>query len=99
MATLRDIGGGTRPRDDQSPLIAPQTDFAPNDPAVIREAFTADLLRTAAFAHRMDQLDAVGVNDTQHRWSGYEGLCPVLMDPEEAQEPSTLGEVVIYSGY
>src|SRR5213594_587818 len=49
---LCDIGGGTRPPDDQPPLIEQQTQFAPDDPAVIGEAFAADLLRAAALAHR-----------------------------------------------
>ena len=53
---------------------------------MIREAFAADLLRAAAFAHGVDQLDAVGVNDPQHRRSGQEDLRPVLMGREEAKE-------------
>src|SRR6266511_4153530 len=60
-----DIGGGTLPRHDQPPLVEPQTEFAPDNPAMIREAFAADLLGTAAFAHGVDQLDAVGVNDPE----------------------------------
>ena len=60
---IRDIGGGTRPGYHQPPLIEQQTQFAPDDPAVIGEAFAADLLRATALAHGVDQLDAVGVND------------------------------------
>src|SRR6266567_1372949 len=41
---IRDIGRGTRPSHDQPPLIEQQTEFAPDNPAVIREAFTPDLL-------------------------------------------------------
>jgi len=59
---------------------------------MIREAFAADLLGTAAFAHGVDQLDAVGVNDPEHRRGGQEGLCPVLMGPEETKEPGALRE-------
>ena len=40
---IRDIGGGTRPPHDQPPLIEEQTEFAPDNPAMIREAFAADL--------------------------------------------------------
>jgi len=53
---------------------------------------TADLLRAPAFAHGVDQLDAVGVNDTQHLRSGQEGLRPALMGREEAKEPGALRE-------
>ena len=59
---VRGIGGGTRPPHDQLPLIEEQTKFAPNNPAVIREAFATDLLRAAALAHGVDQLDAIGVD-------------------------------------
>src|SRR6266568_1602673 len=51
---IRDIGGGTGPPHDQSPLIEQQTEFPPDDPAVVREPLAANLLGTAAFAHRMD---------------------------------------------
>src|SRR5437773_1182480 len=54
---VRNIGGGTRPPHDQPPLIEQQTKFAPHNPAVIEEAFAADLLRAAALAHGVNQLD------------------------------------------
>jgi hypothetical protein len=89
---IRDMGGGTLPRDDQPPLIEHQTQFAADDPAVIREAFAADLLRTAAFPDGVDQLDPRRVNDPEHRRGGQEGCGPVLMRLEEAKEPGALGE-------
>src|SRR5438128_853618 len=88
---IRDIRGGTLPRHDAPPLIQHQTEFPPDNPAVVRHAFAADLLRAAALAHGVDQLDAVGVNDPQHRRSGQEDLRPVLMGREEAKEAGTLG--------
>src|SRR2546428_13274099 len=53
---------------------------------MVGEAFAADLLGTAAFAHRMDQLDPIGVDDAEHGRSRQEDLCPVLMRLEEAKE-------------
>jgi len=50
----------TCPSHDQPPLIEEQTQFAPDNPAMIRETFAADLARAAAFAHRVDELDANG---------------------------------------
>jgi hypothetical protein len=47
---VRDIRGGTRPPHDQPPLIQQETQFPPDNPAVVRHAFAADLLRAAAFA-------------------------------------------------
>src|SRR6266478_630372 len=42
---VRSIGGGTRPPHNQSPLVEQQTEFPANNPAMIGEAFPADLLR------------------------------------------------------
>src|SRR5438132_245016 len=64
---IRDIGGGTVPPHDQPPLVEQQTEFAADNPAVIGEAFATDLLGTPAFAHGVDQLNAIGINDPQHR--------------------------------
>ncbi len=90
---IRDIGGVTRPRHHQPPLVEQQTEFAPDNPAVVREPFAADLLGTAAFAHRVDQLDAVGVDDPKHGRGGQESLRPVLVGFEETKEPGALGEL------
>src|SRR6266446_8931071 len=87
---IRDIGRGTLPRDDSPPLVQQQTEFPADYPTMIREAFAADLLGTPAFAHGMDELDAIGVDDAEHGWSGQEDLRPVLMRPEEAKEPRAL---------
>ena len=76
-----DIRSGTFPRDHQPPLVQQQTEFAPDNPPVIRHAFAADLLRAATFPHGMDQLDAVGVDDSKHGRGGQEDLGPVLMRP------------------
>ena len=88
---IRDIGGGTRPPHDQPPLIEEETEFAADNPAMIRYAFAADLLRAAALAHGVDELDPIGVDDPEHRRSGQEGCRPVLMGLQEAKEPRPLG--------
>src|SRR5713101_7219344 len=49
---IGDVGGGTRPPHDQPPLIEQQAEFAPDNPAVVREAFATNWLRAAAFTHR-----------------------------------------------
>ena len=56
------------------------------------EPSAADLLRAAALAHGVAQLDAVSVNAPEHRRSGQEDLRPVLRGREEAKEPRPLGE-------
>src|SRR2546428_6872748 len=89
---IRDMGGVTRPPHDQPPLVQQQAEFAADNPAMIGEAFPANLLGAAAFAHRVDQLDPIGVDDAEHRWDGQEGLRPVLMGLQEAKKPGALGE-------
>src|SRR5262252_1005758 len=73
------IGGGTGPPHDQPPLIEQQTEFAADNPAMVREAFAPDLLRATPLAHGVDQLDAIGVDDAEHRWGGQERPRPVVM--------------------
>ena len=63
---------------------------APDNPPMVREAFPADLLGTAAFAYRVDQLDVVGVDDPEHGRGGQESLRPVLVGREETKEPGAL---------
>src|SRR5215510_7594014 len=50
---IRDIGGVTGPGHHQPPLIEEQTEFPADNPAMVRHAFTADLLRAPAFTDRM----------------------------------------------
>ena len=90
---IRDIGRGAGPPHDQPPLIEEQTEFAPNNPAVIGEAFVADLLKAAALAHGVDQLDTIRVDDAEHGRSGQEDLRPVVMRLEETKEPGSSGSV------
>src|SRR5215467_3209226 len=59
---------------------------------MIGEPFTTDLLRAAAFADGVNELDAVGVDHPEHGRSGQEGPRPVLMRLEKAEEPGALGE-------
>src|SRR5467141_3455887 len=89
---IRDIGRVTRPPYDQAVLVEKQAEFAPDNPTVVRHTFAADLLRAAAFAHGVDELDAVGVNDAEHRRGSQEDPRPVLMGLQEAKEPRPLGE-------
>src|SRR5215471_12362604 len=90
---IRDIGRGTGPPHDQPPLIEQQTEFAPDNPAMVGQAFAPDLLRAAPLAHGMDQLDAVGVDDAEHGRSSQESPRPVVMGLQKTKEPGALGEV------
>ena len=89
---VRDIGGGTRPPHDQPPLIEQETEFAADNPAMIGETFAAYLVGTPAFAHGVDQLDPIGIDDPEHGRGGQESPRPVLMGLQEAKEPRPFGE-------
>src|SRR5262249_24437094 len=69
-----------------------QTEFAADNPPMVGEAFAADLLGAAAFAHRMDQLDTIGIDDAEHGRRGQESLRPVLMGLQKTKEPRPLGQ-------
>jgi len=62
------IGRVTTPMPRLIPTeLSKRQSFPADIQAMIGEPFAPDLLRAAAFAHRMDQLDAVGVDDAEHR--------------------------------
>src|SRR5712692_7310528 len=52
--------------------------------AAVRLHPNTDLLRVAAFAHGVDQLNPIRVDDAKHRRGGQEGLRPRVMGHEEA---------------
>src|SRR5262249_18995313 len=87
-SVLADRGSRSRLPPRVSPTQAPIS-----TPGPLSMPFAPDLLRAAAFAHRMDQLDAVGVDDPEHRRGGHTDLRPVLMRLQEAKEPGALGEL------
>ena len=91
QGVLCNIGGGTVPPHDQAILVHQQTPCAPDNPAMIREPFTADLLWAAPLAHGVDQLDPVRVDDAEHGRSGQEALRPILVGLEEAKKAGALG--------
>src|SRR6516165_10977061 len=63
---IGDIGRVTGPPHDQPPLIEQETEFAADNPAMIGEPFATDLLRAAAFADGVNELNPIRVDDTEH---------------------------------
>jgi hypothetical protein len=90
---LGDIGRATVPPHHQAILVQQQTEFPPDNPAMVGQAFAPDLLGAAACAYGVEPLNPLGVDDAQDRRRGEEDLRPVLMRLEEAKEPRALGEV------
>src|SRR5439155_4283770 len=52
---VRDIGGGTIPRHDQSPLVPQEASCPTDNPAVVRQAFPASLPEPAPVADGVNQ--------------------------------------------
>src|SRR6185369_1354649 len=59
---------------------------------MVGQAFATDLLRAAALAHGVDQLNAIRIDDAEHGRRGQENLCPILMGLQETKEPRPLGQ-------
>ena len=81
------MGAGPIPTDDQAQLIKEQTKFAADNPAMIRFPLAPDLLPTPAFAHRMEQLYAIAIDDPQDRGGGQEFVRPGPMRGQQAKQP------------
>src|SRR4029453_7487133 len=65
---VMDVRRRAVPRTDHTPLIQHKTQLAAPDPPIMTLPFLPDLLRTAPFPHRMDELYPIAVGDAQHRW-------------------------------
>src|SRR5215831_15263747 len=62
---------------------------------MIGEPFATDLLGATALAHGVDQLNAIRVDDAEHRRRSQEDLRPVLMGLQKTKEPRPLGQAGI----
>ena len=92
-ASVVDIGGVTVPGCNQSQVIEHQTQLASHYPSVIGLALLAYLMRASAFADRVDQFDAIAINDPQHCGRGQEGLGPGLVGSQATEETSTMSQL------
>ena len=67
-----------------------QAELAADHPAMLGEAFQANLLRAVTFAQGVDALDAVGGTAPESCRGRQEDLRPVRIGPEEAKEARPL---------
>jgi hypothetical protein len=58
---------------------------------MVGQTFATDLLRAAAFADGVKELNAIRVDEAEDGRRGQEDLRPVLMGLEEPKEPGPLG--------
>jgi hypothetical protein len=89
---IRDLGGGPGPPHAPAPRLAEQTECAPHQPAVVRPALAAALLRAPPRADGLEELEALGVEDAEHGRRGPAGRGPAVRRRAEPPEPGALGE-------
>jgi len=84
------MGRGPRPGDEHPPLLEPETQCTPTNPAVMGAACAAARLGPPACAHGVAQRHPLRLQAPQDRRGGQEGRGPVLRRLAEAQEPGPL---------
>src|SRR5262249_23644499 len=84
------IGASTIPADHQPQLIEQQTEFAADNPAMVRFPFAPDLPPTPAFAQGMQQFNAVAIDHAQERRGSQELVRPVPVAGQQAKQPRPL---------
>ena len=82
--------GQTHPATTNPHCLRSRQHCAPDGPAVIGEALAAGLLRAAALAHGVEQLDLRRVDGTEHGQGGQEGLGPGLKSRKSRVGPTAL---------
>src|SRR5262249_32426795 len=82
---VSDVGCCTIPRDHQAEFVQEETQLPTDNPSVIRFPFFAYLVGATPFTNRMDQLNAIGINDPKDGGFGQEPLGPLVMGFEQAK--------------
>lgn len=67
--------------------------FPAHNPTPIRKAFLSDSLLRAPFTNRMDQFDAVTIDDTQQAGLDQEVIRPVLVGGEQPKQSSSIWQM------
>ena len=92
-AAVVDIGRVDLPIHDQTQMIEHKTQFASDDPTPVRQPFLADLLLAAAFPARVEQFDAIGVDQTNERRVGHKALGPMPVGVEQPKQTCAHGQL------
>jgi hypothetical protein len=88
-----DIGRGAGPIDDQTEVIYQEAQLPTNNPARVGLALLADLLSAASFTARVDQFNAIAVDDAEQGRLGHELFAEMSMGVEQSIEACPLGQL------
>jgi len=72
--TIIDIGSIAISTDDESEVVEKIAQLATHNPSVIGLPFLIDLSLAPTFPDRMQQFNAVGIDDTDHGWISHEDI-------------------------
>lgn len=86
------IGGGPGPVDHGARIVDQPGPCATANPAPMRRALLANLLRAASFAARLDQRAARGVADGKERWLRKPALGHGRLVAQQPQQARTFGQ-------
>ena len=84
---VMDISSGEVPTDHHTKMIEQLAELATHNPASIRETFDADLSIRPTFTNRMNQFDAITIDDTQQAWLDQKADSPVPVNLKQAKQP------------
>ena len=91
-AGIVNIGGIPIPGRYQTQMIEHQAEFAFQEPAMIGFPLLSDLLVAPSLSYRVDQLDAIAVDNAQQTGFSQEGITPVLVSSQQPEEASPMGQ-------
>ena len=74
-----DVGGVTLPVDDATRVVQHETELVPDNPALVGEVFLADLSLMVSLPSRMQQLNAVAIDDPQQGRVSHERIHQVTI--------------------
>lgn len=90
---VRNISGRTLPSDNQPVLVQEQAELAAYNPAPVRQPFTSILLRAASFYDRVNQLNAIGVNNAPHTCCGHESPGQMAVQAKKTKQARLSGKL------
>ena len=88
-----DVGSGTIPSRHQAQVVEEQAELASNNPAMIGFPLLPHLMLATSLSYRMNQLDAVGIDDAQQGRLGQETMAPVLVSTQQPEEAGAVGQL------
>ena len=92
-AAIVDVSCVNLPIHNETEMIEHETQLAPDDPTAVGQPFLADLSLTAAFPARMEQFDAIGIDQTEQGRVCQKALRPMPVGIEQPKQTGAAGQM------